>query len=105
MTRAQVGRLALLAWFMALWILAVIACLSGCLTATKIGEWQRAVYGWGMDSRASKPCRVASAEASAYIDTSNTDLLGTGKLTDLSSDSRARELVTSAALACGRRMP
>ena len=105
MTRAQVGRLALLAWFMALWILAVIACLSGCLTATKIGEWQRAVYGWGMDSRASKPCRVASAEASAYIAKSNTDLLGTGKLTDLSSDSRARELVTSAALACGRRMP
>ena len=30
MTRAQVGRLALLAWFLALWILAVIACLSGC---------------------------------------------------------------------------
>ena len=30
MTRAQVGRLALLAWFMALWILAVLASLSGC---------------------------------------------------------------------------
>lgn len=26
-------------------------------------------------------------------------------VTDLTSDSRARELVTSAALACGRRMP
>lgn len=82
-----------------------LLCLSGCLTAAKIGQWQRAVYGWGMDSRASKPCRVASAEASAYIAKSDTDLLGTGKLTDLSSDSRARELVTSAALACGRRMP
>ena len=30
MTRAEVGRIALLAWFLALWILAVIACLSGC---------------------------------------------------------------------------
>ena len=27
MTRAQVGRLALLAWFVALWILAVLASL------------------------------------------------------------------------------
>ena len=40
MTRAQVGRIALLAWFVALWILAVIACLSGCLTATKIHRWE-----------------------------------------------------------------
>ena len=86
-------------------VLCVLASLSGCLTAAKIGQWQRAVYGWGMDRSASKPCQVASAEASEYLAKSDTDLLSTGKLTDLSSDSRARELVNSAALACGRRMP
>jgi len=79
--------------------------LSSCLTAAKIGEWQRAVYGWGMDRSASKPCQVASAEASAYLAKSNTDLLGTGKLTELDSDSQAKELINSAALACGRRVP
>lgn len=82
-----------------------LLCLSGCLTAAKIGEWQRAVYGWGMDPSATKPCQVASAEASAYLAKSNTDLLGTGKLTDLASDSRARELVNSAAQACGKVAP
>ena len=84
-----------------------IACLllSGCLTAAKLGEWQRAVYGWGMDQGASKPCQVASAEASAYIAKSNTDLLSTGKITDLASDSQAKQLVTSAALACGKVAP
>ena len=89
----------------AVWALCVLASLSGCLTAAKIGEWQRAVHSWGMDASATKSCQVASAEASAYLAKSNTDLLGTGRLTDLASDSRARELVTSAALACGRRMP
>ena len=106
MTRAQVGRIALLAWFLALWIFAAVACLlSGCLTAAKIGQWQRAVYGWGMDASASKPCQVASAKASAYLAKSDTDLLSTGKLTDLDSDSRARELINSAALACGKVAP
>jgi len=79
-----------------------LLCLSGCLTAAKIGQWQRAVYDWGMDPKASKPCQVASAEASAYIAKANQRLAGAGKVTDLSSDSRARELVTSAALACGK---
>lgn len=106
MTRAQIGRFALAVWFVALWILATVACLlSGCLTAAKIGEWQRAVHSWGMDPSASKPCQVASAEASAYLANANRTLAEAGKLTDLSSDSRASELVTSAALACGRRMP
>lgn len=82
-----------------------VLCLSGCLTAAKIGEWQRAVYGWGMDPSATKSCQVASAEASAYLANANRTLAEAGKLTDLASDSRARELVTSAALACGRRMP
>lgn len=106
MRRAQIGRIAIAAWFIALWILVAAACLlSGCLTAAKIGQWQRAVYGWGMDASASKPCQVVSAKASAYLAKSDTDLLSTGKLTDLSSDSRARELVTSAALACGKTVP
>ena len=68
----------------------LVVCLYGCLTAAKIGQWQRAVYGWGMDRSASKPCQVASAEASAYLAKSNTDLLGTGKLTELDSDSQAK---------------
>jgi hypothetical protein len=85
--------------------LCVLASLSGCLTAAKIGQWQRAVYGWGMDEAATQACRDASALASKYIAKSNTDLLGTGRITDLSSDSRARELVTSAALACGKEAP
>ena len=105
MTRAEVGRIALLAWFMALWIIAAVVCLSSCLTAAKIGQWQGMVYGWGMDPSASKPCQVASAEASAYLAEANRTLAAAGKLTDLASDSRAKQLVTSAALACGRRMP
>ncbi len=86
-------------------VLCVLASLSGCLTAAKIGEWQRAVHLWGMSEGASQACKDAADSAAQYIAKSNTDLLGTGKLTDLSSDSRARELVNSAALACGRRMP
>ena len=106
MTRAQVGRIALLAWFLALWIFATVACLlSGCLAAAKIGEWQRAVYGWGMDPKASKPCQVASAEASAYLANANRTLAEAGKFTDLASDSQAKQLVTSAALACGKVAP
>ncbi len=105
MTRAEVGRIALLAWFMALWIIAAVVCLSSCLTATKIGQWQRAVHSWGMDPKASKPCQVASAEASVYLANANRTLAGAGKLTDLASDSRARELINSAALACGKVAP
>ncbi len=86
-------------------VLCALASLPGCLTAAKIGQWQRAVYGWGMDPSATKPCQVASAEASAYLANANRTLAEAGKITDLASDSRARELVTSAALACGRRMP
>jgi len=82
-----------------------LLCLSGCLTAAKIGQWQRAVYGWSMDASASRPCQVASAEASAYLAKANRTLAEAGKLTDLASDSRARELMNRAALACGRRMP
>ena len=105
MTRAQVGRLALLAWFVALWIIAAVVCLSGCLTAAKIGEWQRAVYGWGMSEGASQTCKDAADLAAQHIAKANTDLLGTGKITDLSSDSHAKQLLNGAALACGKAAP
>jgi hypothetical protein len=106
MTPDQEHKMGTRIWFVALWILATVACLlSGCLTAAKIGEWQRAVHSWGMDPSASKPCQVASAKASAYLAKSDTDLLSMGKLTDLASDSRARELINSAALACGKVAP
>ena len=82
-----------------------VLCLSGCLTAAKIGEWQRAVYGWGMDPSATKSCQVASAEASAYLANANRTLAEAGKFTDLASDSQAKQLVTSAALACGKTVP
>ncbi len=105
MTDYQKGVRAAFAILAALCALCVLASLSGCLTAAKIGQWQGMVYGWGMDPSASKPCRAASAEASAYLANANRRLAAAGKLTDLSSDSRAKQLVTSAALACGRRMP
>jgi len=58
-----------------------------------------------MSEGASQACKDAADSAAQYIAKANTDLLGTGKLTDLSSDSQAKQLVTSAALACGRRVP
>ncbi len=82
-----------------------LLCLSGCLTAAKIGQWQRAVHSWGMDSKATKPCQVASAEASAYLANANRTLAEAGKIMDLDSDSRARELINSAALDCGKVAP
>lgn len=85
--------------------LCVLASLSGCLTAAKIGEWQRAVYGWGMDASASKPCQVASAKASEYLANANRTLTEAGKIMDLASDSQARELINSAALDCGKVAP
>ena len=105
MTRAEVGRIALLAWFLALWIIAAVASLAGCLTAAKIGEWQRAVHLWGMSEGASQECKDAADSAAQYIAKANTNLLGTGKLTDLSSDSQAKQLLNSAALACGKAVP
>ena len=105
MTRAEVGWISLLAWFLALWIIAAVASLAGCLTAAKIGEWQRAVYGWGMSEGASQACKDAADLAAQHIAKANTDLLGTGKITDLSSDSQAKQLLNSAALACGKAVP
>ena len=101
----KLGTRAAFAILAVLCALCLLASMSGCLTAAKIGQWQRAVHSWGMDASASKPCQVASAKASAYLANDNRTLAEAGKITDLASDSQARELVTSAALACGRRMP
>ena len=87
---------------MLLLCLLALFLLSGCLTATKIGEWQRAVYGWGMSEGASQACKDAADSAAQYIAKANTDLLGTGKLTDLSSDIQAKQLLNRAAQACGK---
>jgi len=101
----KLGTRASLAILAGLCGLCVLAGLSGCLTAAKIGQWQGLVYGWGMDPKASKPCQVASADASAYLANANQRLAGAGKVTDLASDSRARELLNSAAQACGKVAP
>jgi len=101
----KLGNRAALAILAGLCGLCVLASLSGCLTAAKIGQWQRAVYGWGMSEGASQACKDAAALAAQYIANANRTLAEAGKLTDLSSDSRARELVTSAALACGKVVP
>ncbi len=105
MTPDQEHKMGTRIWFVALWILATVACLlSGCLTAAKIAAWQGMVYGWGMDSSAPKPCQVASAKASAYLANANQRLAEAGKLTDLASDGQAKQLVNSAALACGKKV-
>ena len=101
----KLGTRAAFAILAVLCALCLLASMSGCLTAAKISAWQGMVYGWGMDAQASKPCQVASAKASAYLANANRTLTEAGKLTDLSSDSQARELINSAALACGKEQP
>lgn len=101
----RMGTRAAFAILAVLCALCLLASMSGCLTAAKIGQWQRIVYSWGMDSSASKPCQVASTEASTYLAKANQRLAEAGKLTDMASDSQAKQLVTSAALACGKVVP
>ena len=103
MTRAQVGRIALLAWFLALWILAAVVCLSGCLTATKIHRWESALLGWG---RAGSPvCVDAVAVASRYLVNANRTLAGATSALDLAADTEAKKLMQDAAAKCGEVMP
>lgn len=103
MTRAQVGRLALLAWFVALWILAAVVCLSGCLTATKIHRWESALLGW---ARKGGPECVASAKvASKYLVNANRTLAGATSALDLATDQEAKKLMTKAAQKCGEVVP
>ena len=103
MTRAQVGRLALLAWFVALWILAAVVCLSGCLTATKIHRWESALLGW---ARKGKPeCVDAVKSASRYLVNANRTLAGATSALDLAADTDAKKLMQDAAAKCGEVVP
>ena len=103
MTRARVGRIALMAWFVALWILAVIACLSSCLTATKIHRWESALLGW---ARKGGPECVGSAQvASRYLVNANRTLAGATSVIDLTADREARKLMQDAARKCGEVVP
>ena len=97
--RAAIGLLFLIC------LLAVVASLSGCLTAPKLMRWELAVYGWATSKDASAGCVDATAKASAYMTEANKRLQTARAATDLESDSTARALMTAAAKACGRSMP
>ncbi len=104
MTRAQVGRLALLAWFLALWILAVLASLSGCLTATKIHRWESTLLGW--HRRGDAVCKEAVKPASKYLKAANDRLINpANRAEDIESDMEAKKLMTDAAQKCGEVVP
>ena len=103
MTRAQVGRLALLAWFVALWILAAVVCLSGCLTATKIHRWESALLGWAR--KGGPECKEAAKVASTYLVNANRTLQGATSALDLAADTEAQKLMQNAAQKCGEVVP
>ena len=103
MTRAQVGRLALLAWFVALWILAAVVCLSGCLTATKIHRWESALLGWARKGDAQ--CVESAKVASRYLVNANRTLAGASSALDLAADGEAKKLMQDAAHKCGQVVP
>ena len=103
MTRAQVGRLALLAWFVALWILAAVVCLSGCLTATKIHRWESALLGWARKGDAQ--CVESAKVASTYLINANRTLAGASSALDLATDQEAKKLMQDAAHKCGQVVP
>ena len=103
MTRAQVGRLALLAWFVALWILAAVVCLSGCLTATKIHRWESALLGWAR--KGGPECKESAKGASTYLVNANRTLAGATSALDLAADGEAKKLMTEAAVKCGEVVP
>ena len=103
MTRAQVGRLALLAWFLALWILAVLASLSGCLTATKIHRWESALLGWAR--KGGPKCKEAAKVASTYLVNANRTLAGATSALDLPADGDAKQLMQDAAQKCREVVP
>ena len=103
MTRAEVGRIALLAWFLALWILAAVVCLSGCLTATKIHRWESALLGWAR--KGSPECVDSAKVASKYLVNANRTLAGATSAFDLATDGEATKLMQDAALKCGEVVP
>ena len=103
MTRAKVGLIALLTWFIALWILAVIASLSGCLTATKLHRWETALLGWARKGDAQ--CVESAKVASRYLVNANRTLTGANSALDLETDREAKKLMTEAAQKCGEVVP
>ena len=103
MTRAQVGRIALLAWFLALWILAAVVCLSGCLTATKIHRWESALLGWARNGDAQ--CVESAKVASRHLVNANRALEGATSALDLAADTEAKKLMQDAAAKCGEVVP
>ena len=104
MTRAQVGRLALLAWFVALWIIAAVVCLSGCLTAAKIHRWESALLTW--HRRGDAVCKDAVKPASKYLKSANERLNNpANRAEDIESDGDAKKLMTEAAAKCGEVVP
>ena len=103
MTRARVGRIALLAWFVALWIIAVLASLSGCLTATKIHRWESALLGWAR--KGGPECKESAKGASKYLVNANRTLAGATSALDLATDQEAKKLMTKAAQKCGEVVP
>ena len=104
MRRAQIGRIAIAAWFIALWILAAAACLlSGCLAATKIHRWESALVGWAR--KGGPECRESAKVASKYLTNANRTLQGATSALDLATDGEAKKLMTEAARMCGDVVP
>ena len=103
MTRARFGLIALMAWFVALWILAAVASLSGCLTATKIHHWESALFGWAR--KGGPECVDAVKVASRYLVNANRTLQGATSALDLAADGEAKKLMQDAARKCGEVVP
>ena len=107
--RAAIGIIAMLcglcvlARFLALWIIAAVVCLSGCLTSTKIHRWESALLGW---ARQGGPECIESAKvASRYLVNANRTLQGATSALDLAADGEAKKLMTDAAAKCGEVVP
>ncbi len=84
-------------------IIAVLASLAGCLTATKIHRWESALLGWARKGDAQ--CVESVKVASKYLVNANRTLQGATSALDLPADGEAKKLITEAAAKCGEVMP
>lgn len=80
-----------------------VLCLSGCLTAGKILTWEQALHRWATAKDASRECKQASALASKYLVDANRTLTEARSAFDLESDAQAKQLINTAAQACGKQ--
>ena len=103
MTDHQRGTYAAAGIIAPLVVLCALASLSGCLTATKIGAWQRAVYGWAL--KGGPECVDAVKSASTYLVNANRTLQGATSALDLATDKEAKKLMQDAAAKCGEVVP